>query len=275
MTLRDRQPRPGQTGFRGRGPWISTNMRRDMAAIAAHFPPGGGDQADHEIEAAIEEGRPVRLEDAYPRLPNPARVAADAEVRGASVSERIEQIAIASPSYSREYQLQLLHKLMLRGLPLDTVAPMMGISLNTVVTLRRQLMNRLREEAKYIDIHLLAGKSRAFYEEIKHTAMRIASDTTRTDNAPNVTPRTRLEALRVASMAEDSFHRFLTVSGFFNNAHFSPSERDEDGGQDGQVSTLLNMISYVIDPDTNEEVGFRLETVNEAGEDVTLIWPAG
>lgn len=252
-------------------------MRRGMAAIAANFPAGGGDDADREIEAAATEGRQVRLEEAFPRLPNPQRAAEEALASGISsnVSDRIDAMAVASPNYSREYQLQLLHKLTLRGLPLDNVASMMGISLNTVIILRRHLHVRLREEAKFIDIHLLAGKTRAFYEEIKHTAMRIASDTTRTDNAPNVPPRTRLEALRVAVLAEDSFHRFLTVSGFFANTTFKPSERDDEDGPDGRVGQLLNMVSYIIDPDTNEEEGFRVETVDEDGEDVTLIWPAG
>lgn len=196
----------------------------------------GGDVAD--INATVEEAalsEPARL----PRIPAMpgsgddvfAGGAADSAADGFTPQQRLAQVGRRSSMYEREYRLGLLHRLLMRKIPLDEIANQLGVSVTTVLRDRKELHQRLREESKQLDIDLIVGNSKETYEEILSLALRAASNS----NAPIAM---RLAAMRTSLAAENDKHRMLQASGVYDVLRY---RRSADGGQLNDIQRLLQL----------------------------------
>lgn len=126
---------------------------------------------------------------------------------------RLAQVGRRSSEYEREYRLQLLHRLLMRNLPLDEIATSLGVSVSTVIRDRAELKDRLRAAAKELDIEVMIGNSKGFYEEVQAMAMRAASN--------NNTPMPmRLAAMRTALASHNDMHRFYQAAGVYDTLRF-------------------------------------------------------
>lgn len=146
---------------------------------------------------------------------------------------RLNQVALAgSSSYAKEFRLQLLHRLLMRNVPLDQIASQLQVSISTVEKDRVELKKRLREAAKEINIDEMVGGQNAVYDEIAGMALRIASGSGE-GGAP--TPM-RLAAMRTALAANADRTRFLSTAGVFDVLRF---KRAEDGTNVSDVQHLM------------------------------------
>lgn len=155
---------------------------------------------------------------------------------------RLSQVESRSSSgggaYAREYRLQLIHRMLMRRVPLDEIAQQLDISVSTVQRDRTELFKRLREEAKSLDINKLVGDTLGFYNEIVGMSMRAASSSKTPMNV-------RLAALRTALSARNDNHRFLQAAGIFDVLKYRAAE--QEGTTD--IEKLVELTSALIDSD--------------------------
>lgn len=145
-------------------------------------------------------------------------------------SARLAAVRSRSSDYEREYRLQLLHRLLLRNLPLDEIATSLGVSVSTVMRDRKELTERLRSAAKELDIDVMVGNSKGFYEEVQAMAMRAAS------GAQTPMPM-KLAAMRTALASHNDMHRFFQAAGVYDVLRF------RRGAAEGQVSDIQRLMA--------------------------------
>lgn len=200
----------------------------------------GGGVADHpdDDEVVADLNGAVRA-----ALPPPVRLTDEQQselVRTASASEefnpqtRLAQVRTRSGTYEREYRLQLLHRLLMRRLPLDEIAANLGVSVPTVLRDRKELQERLRAVAKELDIEVMIGDSKGFYEEVQAMAMRAASSST-------VPMPMRLAAMRTALASHNDMHRFFQASGVYDVLRF------RKGAGEGAVTDIQKLMALTED----------------------------
>ncbi len=196
--------------------------RRGMAfsanGISQSTSGGGVDDGEDQVEAPVEDLNAAVLA----ATPETRRITEDqqsAMARDAMNAEeftprnRLQQVAHRSSEYEREYRLQLLHRLLMRNLPLDEIAAQLGVSVSTVMRDRTELKERLRSAAKGLDIEEMIGNSKGFYEEVQAMAMRAASNS-------NTPMPMRLAAMRTALASHNDMHRFYQASGVYDTLRF-------------------------------------------------------
>lgn len=147
-----------------------------------------------------------------------APTSADEEYTPAS---RMREVGRRSSEYEREYRLQLLHRLLMRRIPIDEVAGQLQISVSQVLKDRTELYERLREESRKLDIDLIVGHNKGFYEEIAAMSLRAASQ----NSAPMPI---RLAAMRTALAAQNDSHRFLQASGVLDVLRYRRASTDQE-----------------------------------------------
>ena len=165
------------------------------------------DYADEVEDAVNPEAVEARLRSNVPMLPGPGPTPEQARENPASRLRAVNNAG--SSAYAMEYRLTMLHRLLIRNIPLDVIAQQLGVSITTVERDRVRLKQRLREAAKTLDINEMVGDQGAFYDEIAGTAMQVASD------GKTPTPM-RLAALRTAASAKNDKSRFYTSAGVFD-----------------------------------------------------------
>ena len=167
---------------------------------------------------------------------------------------RLEQVRRRAPDYEREYRLGLLHRLLMRNIPLDEIALQLQVSVSTVMRDRQELYTRLREAAKDLHIDQMVGHNKALYEEIAGMALRQAS------NASTPIPM-RLAGMRTALAAQNDMHRFFQAAGVYDVLRF----RRAPGG-DG-ASDIQRMLALTEELLADSKRAERLEdTPNPLGE---------
>jgi Trp operon repressor len=147
---------------------------------------------------------------------------------------RLNQVGLRSSEYEREYRLGLLHRMLMRNLPLDEIAAQLGVSVSTVMRDRTELTARLREVSKTLDVESLIGNSKGFYEEVQAMAMRAASS--------SQTPLPmRLAAMRTGLAAHNDMHRFFQAAGVYDVLRF------RKGSSEGAQSDIQRLMSLTED----------------------------
>ncbi len=155
---------------------------------------------------------------------------------------RLNQVMLAgSQNYAKEYRLQLLHRLLMRNVPLDQIAQQLQVSISTVEKDRAELKKRLREAAKELNIEEMVGGQNAVYDEIAGMALRVASGGAARDengNAVQAIPTSmRLAAMRTALAANADKTRFNATAGVFDVLRF---RRADDGSNISDVQHLMS-----------------------------------
>lgn len=213
------------------------------------------DSLDEAIDQSAATGQPIDLEHAFPDAPEGALPDPATDPRG-----RLAALGRGSGNHSgtylKEYRLKMVHRLLMRNLPIDMIAQQLQVSEFTVHELRRELNKRLKAEAKVIDGYAFFGRSLAFYDEVRGMALRLATDT-------KVPAGQRLGALTVALASENNKHNFLDRAGFFDHNRFQPPAPETvDSVERGrsQLGMLLTVSARTLDGD--EDTAYA-----EIGED--------
>jgi Trp operon repressor len=230
------------------------------------------DESPDEVDEAIdpaEINRRIRERNALPspqlNAPEPVR----RTVQGRPIEEhtegdaatdgerddprmRLNQVAMAgSASYAKEYRMGLLHRLLMRNVPLDQIAQQLQVSISTVEKDRAELKRRLREAAKELNIDEMIGNQTAIYEEMSGMSLRIASS--------NSTPTAmKLAAIRTALAANADKSRFHNVAGVFDVLRF---RRGEDSSDVSDVQRLLEQTGQLLEELQQPEAPRRARVV--------------
>ena len=151
--------------------------------------------------------------------------------------------------YEREYRLKLLHRMLLRNVPLDQIAAELEVSVSTVLRDRKELYRRLREAAKNLDLNEIIGDTLGFYKEVRGMGLRAAS-------ASKAPLNMRLAAMRTALGATNDMHRFLSNAGVYDVLRFQPEENT--GG--GDIEKLIALTEAVLE-DKDDVCSTELQSI--------------
>jgi Trp operon repressor len=205
---------------------------------SSQFSPGEyqtDDEADHEddvlpLNASVQAATPLLRSEAE----QAERLRTLQNAEEFTPRTRLNQVGLRSSEYEREYRLGLLHRMLMRNLPLDEIAAQLGVSVSTVMRDRTELTSRLREVSKTLDVESLIGNSKGFYEEVQAMAMRAASS--------SQTPLPmRLAAMRTGLAAHNDMHRFFQAAGVYDVLRF------RKGASEGAQSDIQRLMSLTED----------------------------
>lgn len=149
-------------------------------------------------------------------------------------STRQEQIRRRAPQFEREWRLKMVHRLLMRKVPLDEIAEQFGVSLSTIQRDRRDIYRIMGEQASRLDINSLLGQTMAYYDEAGAMALRIAT-------GQKTSASHRLAALRTAMQSRKEMGQWLSAAGVFDQLKFIP---DQDA-QSGDLRRLLDMTEAI------------------------------
>lgn len=201
---------------------------------------GGGVAAHDEVDEAIDPDLNASVVAALPEQRRMTEEEQSELVRATNNAEeftpqnRLAQVGRRSSEYEREYRMQLLHRLLMRNLPLDEIASNLGVSVATVLRDRTELTERLRKVSKSLDVDSLIGNSKGFYEEVQAMAMRAASSN-------SVPMPMRLAAMRTALASHNDMHRFFQASGVYDVIRF------RKGATEGSQTDIQRLMSLTED----------------------------
>lgn len=177
------------------------------------------------------------------RLPDPPQDSTGADLEEFNPQGRLAQVRRRSSEYEREYRLQLLHRLLLRRIPLDEIAQQLQVSVSQIMRDRKELMERLREEARALDIDLIVGNAKGFYEEIAAMAARAAS------NSRTPIPM-RLAAMRTSLAAQNDMHRFFQAAGVYDVLRY---KRAKGEGAHSDIARMMELTEQLLSADREVE----------------------
>jgi hypothetical protein len=225
------------------------------------------DEIDREIDDALRSGRRIDMSRAFPEPPPAApgeNLRAHQPVPGVDAPDidldqiptitdqnmtpaaRLRHVATISPTYLDEYKSRLVHRLLMRRLPLDTIAAQLGCSVRMVQVIKTKLNKRAQRQAKMLNVYDVAAESLRFYNEVRGLALRQADSTSN-----NI--KDRQVALRIALEAENDKVRFLSASGYFEHMPFVPDQSKTADPEQEKVDTTLSMMAAIVSGETSVE----------------------
>lgn len=171
------------------------------------------------VDDAIDPENPANMNDRVRRIA-PAAPQAGAPGEAALALEH----AGASHAVTKEYRLTMLHKMMMRRIPVVEMARALGVSVSTIEKDRVELKKRLRDIAREMNTDELIGEGMEFYDDISSMALRIASRETGETAVPTAM---RLAAMRTAVTARGDKSRFMQTAGVFDVLRFRQAESSD------------------------------------------------
>lgn len=153
---------------------------------------------------------------------------------GNSPAQRLMDVGRrASPTYSKEYRLQLVGRLLMRRIPLDKIAEQLNVSISTIEKDRAAWKKMVQEKARSFDVNEYLGGQMELYDEVTGQALQIASMSQGENAVPTAM---RLAAMRTALAGQADKTRTLQSAGVFEAARF---RRSSDGSAMSDVQTLM------------------------------------
>lgn len=229
------------------------------------------DSVDDIIDPEVEmERRPAPP--TVPRLPDDRVThvsAGDDDGLGNTPSARLASIGNAtSGSYAKEYRLNLLHRLMMRGYPMDRIAGIMNVSLSTVMRDKKELMTMLRGRSQQLNVDELIGNQLAFYDDVTGNVMRIMdqSSTSEDGRVQAVPVPMRLAAARTAMTAQADKVKLLQATGVLDSLRF---RQGEGSGAMTEIQALMQLTNDLLANGADPE-GFGELEFSENEEDMEL-----
>ena len=232
MPIDDDTPSGPQRILRGRrrGLGAGSSTRSESLRTSAE-----ADEIDTVLDPEQAHDRIVRevrtrpIPTSAPPLPPPARTPRnEGDIR--DPRDRMEQVALAgSEAYSREYRLSVIGRMLMRRIPLDQIAAELGVSISTIEKDRAAWKQRLRENARQMDINEIIGTQSAVYDELGGMSLRVAT-------SADTPVAMRLAAMRTTLAAEADRTRFLNTAGVFDVLRYRKSE---DGTDVSDVQLLM------------------------------------
>jgi hypothetical protein len=114
-----------------------------------------------------------------------------------------------STKEATQFRRMQVHRLVIRGVPRQTIAEHLGITLENLYTDIKIITSDMRDELRSMDYTMYIGMSMSFYDECRNIALRLATDTKEKSNG------VKMQALRTAIAAEDAKHAFFARVGLF------------------------------------------------------------
>jgi transposase-like protein len=159
-------------------------------------------------------------------------------------------------SFEKELRLRLVHKMLLRDIPMNKIAETLGVGINQVTKYRQEIANRLKEAASNLDVNELVGDGLGFYKEVQAMSLRTASQA-------DVPLNMQLAALRTSLAAKNDMHRFLQAAGVFDVLRYKP----KDGAANKDIQRLVEATrSMLFGQETTEE-----DNEGEDHEEISLL----
>lgn len=223
----DISPRRLRTRRRGFGQGTSTKSE------SLHT--SDNDYDDDEVERAVDPAevrRSVEARASVPYVP-PSPGSPRALIN--------EALSSGNTVYARELRLTLMHKMLLRKVPLSKIAETLGVSISTAEKDRAELKKFLREEARKLNIDEIVGNQNAFYDEVSGMAMRVAGQT---GGEAAVPVAMQLAALRTALAANADRNRFYTSAGVYDALRY---RKADDGSNVSDVQQLMEGTRALLD----------------------------
>lgn len=229
------------------------------------------DALDDEIDAAVQERRPVDMS-TIDRIDEDVReqngghtpseilgMSSDDETDDPEVpdapGQRLAAVNKSAKEYKREYEYRLLYRMLMRNLPLDMIARSMNCSVKTVIRRRKELYKLLAEQAAEIPMELHAGQTLSFYNEVRGMCMRMATDS-------SAKTAEKLGALEIALKAEQGKHTFLEKAGFYDVGKLPPKRNTDDPHHEG--ASVLSKLARDLLEGGDDILG---ETFDSASDD--------
>lgn len=237
---------------------------RSFAGGLSHSTTGhGGREAEDPVEEELREADTAVLEDLQARaqarqprtgvsMESGEPVESDEEF---TPMRRLDTVRRRSSNYEREYRLRLLHRMLLRGVPLDEIAEQFQLSVSQVQRDRTELYSRLREAAREMDINQIVGDHTGFYKEVAGMALRASSKGT-------LPMAIRLSAMRTALAANADLHRFYQACGVYDTVRYRKSAE----ATDSDISRMMAMTKAILQGEDAPE-----EAVEDASEELFLL----
>ena len=219
----------------------NTRRRRPRRQIAGA--PNTGRNPEH-YDGLEDDGPPVVGQDETPNDQVSQLLNDSGSDDSAPTPEgRLDDVTGKSPEYAPEYRLQLLHRLLMRRIPLDEIAKQLGVSVRTVQRDRDKLNAQMRKEAGSMDMNEYVGDTVAFFNEIRSLALRIGTSS-------NNPLSSRLAALSRAMQAQKDKTAVLQVAGVFDAIKF---KADEDGASD-ELGELIDLVEKALNNEEMDEI---------------------
>lgn len=188
------------------------------------------------------------IEGDYPDLNDAVSEIADRpeELDAPPQGDNLSGVRERASNYIKEFRLQLLHRMLMRRIPLEEIAAEMKLSVHTIMRDRTELYKRLRGEAQNLDINHLIGDTMGFYNEIQGMSLRTAT-------AKKTPTNIKLAALRTALSAKNDMHRFLNAAGVYDVLRYRVA--DDNAGDD--ISKLMEMTEALLKSDGEFEESLK------------------
>lgn len=193
---------------------------------------------DKEIDRSLATGHMIRLDEAFPDVGLYESDPNDPQSRTLPTSPavRARQAAIHGGRYQKEYILRTLHRLTLRRVPLDQIAQMFNVEVETVYGWIDELRARLKSEASTLTITAIAGDTLSFYNEARALGLTIASTAGRVPD--------KIRGMEVALKAEQDKHKFLQVAGFYDTAKLGRETMEDESSK--KARSIINMTKSLL-----------------------------
>lgn len=254
-----RRRRRSHSGMSFGGGGLSASSTAEGADIDAD-----DDGVDYDLNAEVERRAAVQASLSEPEDAILANEHGQAEEEF-TPENRMREVGQRDSNYQREYRLKLLHRMLLRNVPLDKIADELNLSISQVRRDRAQLYTRMRDEASHLDINHLVGDSVGFYNEVMSMALRTAS-------ASKVPANLKLAAMRTSLSARNDMHRFLQAAGVYDVLRYRAAEEGADNEDISKMVQLTKAILGMEDDGEMEDIkrdslrGFSMEDDNDDEE---------
>ncbi len=231
------------TGGVGVGRRISRRSRSGFAfssGTLADSTSGEGADTPEDINEAVE----AMARTPVAALPPPSgpSVIAGSPTEEFNPRDRLQQVSRRASAYEREYRLGLLHRLLMRRIPIDEIASQLGRSVSQIYRDREELQKQLRADAGNLSIDEIIGDSKGFYDEAAAMAMRAASNS-------SIPMPMRLAAIRTSLAAKNDMHRFFQSAGVYDVLRYRVAQ---DGTGVSDVRRLMEQTERLLNGETLE-----------------------
>jgi len=178
---------------------------------------------------------------------------------------RMQEVSSSSgtTAYEKEYRLKLLHRMLMRNVPLDQIAKELSVSVRTVIRDRKDLYKALARGAQGLDVNVLIGDTMAFYNEVQGMGLRAAS-------ASKAPLNMRLTAMRTALASKNDMHRFLSNVGVYDVLKFQAGEQNKSN----DMEKLVKLTEAILNDNDDERFDPLQSIANSVlaeDEDIHLI----
>lgn len=237
---------------RRRRPLASTSLPRGRTP--EHYDGlQGGDAEDtvadpnDRIDSAIDS-----LVDSTNGGEDDPEVLSAAEASALSPKERLAYVHRTSPEYHKEYRLKLVHRMLMRNIPLDEIARQLDVSVRTLQRDRAEIYRRMRAQAGSMNLNEFVGDTVAFYKEMRALMLRIASSSETDMNK-------RLAAGSRAMQAQKDMAAVMNAAGVFDVLKFKAEDQD----QDSELAQLLALTKDFLENETGKDEEAALDILEE------------